>query len=54
MKIPRRLKDMGIDEKEYFTQIDSMINQIEKDICSEHTPRKFSRSEMEKFLRELY
>ncbi len=54
MKIPGKLRDMGIDEDEYMGQIESMIVQIENDICTEYSPRRFSRFEIEKFLRELY
>lgn len=54
MKIPGRLKDMGVSEKEYFKQINSMILQIEEDKCTEHNPRRFTRIEMAEFLRSIY
>ena len=45
---------MGVSEKEYFKQINSMILQIEEDKCTEHNPRRFTRIEMAEFLRSIY
>ena len=54
MRIPKRLRDLGIPKDEYFKQIDKIINDIENDMCTEYNPRKFSYAEIKELLEEVY
>lgn len=54
MKIPSRLRDLGIDRDEFTDQLENIIDQIENDMCTAENPRKFSRSEMKELLVSLY
>ena len=54
MGIPNRLKDLGIPEEQFFAEIESIIEQIENDMCTADNPRKFSKIEMKQLLTDLY
>lgn len=54
MGIPLKLRDLGISQEKYFAETESMIDQIENDICTGYNPRKFSRNEMKDLLKELF
>lgn len=54
MGVPTKLRELGIGENEFFSQIEGMIDQIENDICTPNNPRKFNRMEMKELLTSLY
>lgn len=54
MGIPNRLKDLEIPEEQFFAEMESIIEQIENDMCTADNPRKFSKVEMKQLLTDLY
>lgn len=55
MSIPGSLREfLGIPEDQYFSEMESVIDQIENDMCTGENPRRFSRIEMKQLLTDLY
>jgi alcohol dehydrogenase, iron-dependent len=54
MSIPSSLRELGIPEDQYFSEMESVIDQIENDMCTGENPRRFSRIEMKQLLTDLY
>ena len=54
MGIPNRLRDLDIPEQDFFEQIDSIIDQIDNDMCTVYNPRRYNRKEMKQLLTDLY
>ena len=54
MGISNKLRDLGIPEEQFFAEMESIIDQIENDMCTADNPRKFSRLEMKQLLTDLY
>ena len=54
MGIPNSLRELGIPEDQYFSEMESVIDQIENDMCTGENPRRFSRIEMKQLLADLY
>ena len=54
MGIPTRLRDLGINEGEFNSSIEAMLDSIDNDMCTAGNPRRFSRVEMKELLLSLY
>ena len=54
MGIPNNLRELGIPEEQYFSEMESIIDQIENDLCTGENPRRFNRIEMKQLLKDLY
>ena len=54
MGIPNNLRELGIPEEQYFSEMENIIDQIENDLCTGENPRRFNRIEMKQLLKDLY
>ncbi len=54
LKIPKNLKEAGVEKDVYLNTLDEIINLIETDICTVHNPRRFTKKEYKKLLLEIY
>ena len=54
MGIPTRLRELNINENEFNSNLDAMLDSIDNDMCTAGNPRRFSRMEKKELLLSLY